>query len=115
MSKTKKYNVVKIGWGGSGKTTHVSGPHSWPIAWRKASKLNNEAREAFRTGRSMYDVPEFGTEEISEAALSIGAVNDFLKAHNVPAREFWALAAADGHMVSMTRAAIDDVLKEMRR
>lgn len=47
------------------KRSLVSGPHSWPVAWRKAAALNKQAREAFREGRNMYDVPEYVAEKRS--------------------------------------------------
>jgi hypothetical protein len=40
-----------------------SGPHSWPVAWRKAAALNKAARKAFAEGRSMYEVPEYVVEK----------------------------------------------------
>ena len=58
-----KYNVSRKSM--FGPERHVSGPHIWPIAWRKASKLNAQARKDFREGRTLYDVPEFVVKEVT--------------------------------------------------
>ncbi len=57
-----RFNVVRVSWG---ERRHVSGPHVWPVAWRKADKLNVQAREDFREGRVMYDVPEYVVEKVT--------------------------------------------------
>ena len=63
---TPRFNVVKLSTFLPGKEKVIAENLSWPKAWRLASKLNNEASEAFKTGRIMYDdVPEFQTREIT--------------------------------------------------
>jgi len=58
--KTKRYVVIRKDWSGE---KPLEGSHKWPIAWRLADRLNRKAREAFKTGRIMYDVPEFSVRE----------------------------------------------------
>jgi len=55
----QKYDVFRTSWG---EKRLVSGPHAWPVAWREAAKLNKQAREDFKEGRIMYDVPEYVIE-----------------------------------------------------
>lgn len=56
------YDVFRLSWG---QKRHVSGPHSWPVAWRTADKLNVQARKDFAEGRIMNDVPEYIVEKRS--------------------------------------------------
>lgn len=56
-----QYDVFRLSMGGQKR--YVSGPHSWPVAWRKAAKLNAQARKDFAEGRTMYDVPEYVAEK----------------------------------------------------
>ncbi len=55
-----KYDVLRVSWG---QKRLVSGPHSWPVAWRAAAKLNAQARKDFAEGRITYDVPEYVVEK----------------------------------------------------
>jgi len=59
-----KFNIVKVSWGGEGSRRKESGPHSWPVAWRKADKLNREVSKDFKEGRYTYDIPLYEVEEI---------------------------------------------------
>jgi hypothetical protein len=63
MAANRKYSVTRISTFLPGKETVIEPSLSWPKAWRLAAKLNNEAHEAFKTGRIMYDVPEYQVRE----------------------------------------------------
>ena len=60
-AKGGTYDVFRLSMGGQKRL--VSGPHSWPVAWRAAAKLNAQARKDFAEGRHLYDVPEYVTEK----------------------------------------------------
>jgi hypothetical protein len=66
-----KYNVIERQHTGTAakpgtvRHVHVSGPHKWETAWRKAALLNREAvRKWKREGLSVHDAPFFTTEEV---------------------------------------------------
>lgn len=59
------YNVTRIStMGATPERRRVSGPHTWRVAWRKAARLNEEARRDFAEGRTLYDVPEYVVETV---------------------------------------------------
>jgi len=54
------YDVFRVS---MGQKRHETGPHAWPVAWRKAAALNKAARKDFAEGRITYDVPEYVVEK----------------------------------------------------
>lgn len=69
MATKRYYSVIRIsrflpaGHPLKNGETVVESRLAWPKAWRLAAKLNDEAREGFKTGRIMYDVPEYEVRE----------------------------------------------------
>ncbi len=61
------YNVIRVStMGDAPSRRRVSGPHTWPVAWRNAAALNVQARRDFAEGRVLYDVPEYVAERATD-------------------------------------------------